>query len=167
MRYSLQIGAVLGLIPSLALAHTGQGEVNSLAAGLLHPLTGADHLLAMPAFVASMLAGGLLGLGGAALPMIEVMIAASVLVLSALVALWLRLPLLAALPIVVAFGLAHGMAHGAEAPGANFAAYALGFTGATMALHAVGMGLGRRLPQRWVQDVGAIAAAAGLGLIVG
>ncbi|MCL5444434.1 HupE/UreJ family protein, partial [Lactobacillus johnsonii] len=75
------------------------------ASGLLHPLTGADHLLAMVAvgvwsalavgagggggvgvlrvplaFVALMLVGAVLGLAGLALPAVEPMIAASLLV---------------------------------------------------------------------------------------
>lgn len=40
--------AALALIAGPALAHPGHGGA-SLAAGLLHPLTGADHVLAMTA----------------------------------------------------------------------------------------------------------------------
>jgi urease accessory protein len=35
------------LIPSTAFAHTGHNMGSSFAAGFLHPLTGADHVLAM------------------------------------------------------------------------------------------------------------------------
>ena len=38
---------VLLLIPSLGLAHSGAGAQGSFAAGAAHPLSGADHVLAM------------------------------------------------------------------------------------------------------------------------
>ncbi|CDF86524.1 hypothetical secreted protein [Pseudomonas knackmussii B13] len=95
----------LFLTPAIAFAHPGHGD-NGLAAGVLHPLTGLDHLLAMFAvglwaaqqkgaarlalpctFVGTMLLGGLLGFDGVQLPFIETGIAASVLALGLCVAL--------------------------------------------------------------------------------
>ncbi|WP_273499967.1 HupE/UreJ family protein, partial [Paracoccus sphaerophysae] len=77
---------VAALTPAAALAHPGHGP-GGIAAGLAHPLGGADHLLAMislgllaaqrggratwalPAgFVGAMLAGGALGAAGVPLP---------------------------------------------------------------------------------------------------
>ena len=31
------------LAPTIALAHTGQGETSGLVHGFIHPLTGSDH----------------------------------------------------------------------------------------------------------------------------
>jgi urease accessory protein len=94
-------------------------------AGLLHPLTGADHLAAMVAvglwsalvarrawpdllwaplgFAALLLAGAVLGLAGVGMPAVEPMIAASLLVLGLLVATRVRLPGLAAAALVGVF----------------------------------------------------------------
>ncbi len=96
MRKLLALAALLA--PSAALAHTGIGAHGApFVSGLLHPLLGPDHLLAMVAvgiFAAmtggravvpirrassrAMLVGGFLGFGGAALPVIEPTILASV-----------------------------------------------------------------------------------------
>jgi urease accessory protein len=38
---------LLACLPLPALAHSGHPEAAGLVAGLLHPLTGADHLLAL------------------------------------------------------------------------------------------------------------------------
>ncbi|EOI1571815.1 HupE/UreJ family protein, partial [Pseudomonas aeruginosa] len=105
--------AALALLaaPALAFAHPGHGE-HGLVAGLAHPLTGLDHLLAMFAvglwaaqqqgaarlalpctFVGTMLVGGLLGFEGLQLPFMETGIAASVLALGLCVALAVRPPL--------------------------------------------------------------------------
>ncbi|MFL5291384.1 MAG: HupE/UreJ family protein, partial [Myxococcales bacterium] len=39
--------AAAALAPLPALAHPGHAEALGFTAGLLHPLTGADHMLAM------------------------------------------------------------------------------------------------------------------------
>lgn len=89
MRNILMIAATF-FVPGAALAHTGHDEVSGFASGILHPITGADHLLAMLAvgliaalcggrmlmamplaFVGAMLAGAGLGLGGMALPGVD------------------------------------------------------------------------------------------------
>lgn len=96
---------VLTLFPALlaagpAFAHLDPGAHGSFAAGLSHPVLGADHILAMVAvglwaaslggrafaalpvgFVGAMTLGFLVSLGGLALPMVEPMILVSVLVL--------------------------------------------------------------------------------------
>ncbi len=92
---ALTLGASIAFAHPGHPGHTAEG---SLLAGFLHPLTGADHLLAMVAvgvwsalasrsvrdalwapiaFVSLMVIGALLGAGGVALPMAEPMIAAS------------------------------------------------------------------------------------------
>ncbi|WP_088282578.1 HupE/UreJ family protein [Ideonella sp. A 288] len=66
----------LPLLPSLAVAHVGAGSTMDFAAGLAHPLYGADHLLAMVAVGAwlaarsvrfARVAGGVIAVAGAML----------------------------------------------------------------------------------------------------
>lgn len=168
-----------------AHAHTFGAAGAGLADGLAHPLTGLDHLLAMLAvglwagqsggrarwalpavFVAAMVAAGGLAMAGLALPMVEPMIAASVLVLGLLVLAAWRLPLAAGIGLVAAFAAFHGHAHGAELPEAAMPGlYALGFAAATVALHGVGLGLSLGLRNAVLtRALGAGIAAAGLGL---
>ena len=132
--------------------------------GLLHPLTGMDHLAAMLAvgfwsaltarrvwttplaFAAMLLLGALLGLNGIELPAVEPMIAASLLVLGLLVALRTRLPAVLAATLVGVFAIFHGMAHGTELHGAaSFWAPLLGMLISTLCLHVAGLGLGLAL----------------------
>lgn len=142
-----------------AAAHTLGAHGAGLASGLSHPVGGLDHLLAMvtvglwaaqhggramvavpAAFMGSMVLGGALGMAGVGLPGVELAILASVMVLGAVVALKLRLPVGAGMAIVGAFAVFHGHAHGAEMPdAASPALYAVGFLLATGVLHAVGV----------------------------
>lgn len=184
---------VLGLLlaPVAAHAHTGAGSTHGFLPGVEHPLFGLDHLLAMVAiglwaaqiggralwavpatFVGVMALGGALGMAGVAVPFIEPGILTSVLLLGLLIAFAVRLPLGAALPLVAAFAVFHGAAHGAEMPaGASGLAYASGFLLATAALHAAGIGLGigiqRVTAAPLIRGAGAAIALAGLYLAVG
>lgn len=171
------------IAPSVALAHPGHGY--GFEAGFLHPFTGTDHLLAMigvglwaailggrarwalPAGFLSMMAlGGALamnlGLGGAA-QAVEPAILASVILLGAVVALALRAPLAAALPLVALFGLAHGAAHGTEMVG-NGLAFGAAMLTATALLHAAGLALGLALNGKLARALGGATAIAGLAL---
>jgi len=152
---------VIALVPSLALAHPGE-HAHSLLAGLAHPVTGLDHILAMLAvgvwaaqkggralwawplcFIGFMLLGGVLGMQGIAFPLVEPAIAASVLVLGLLIASMTVLPLGAGALLVAAFALFHGNAHGLEAPATGEGLlYALGFVFATAMLHGLGVATG-------------------------
>ncbi len=152
---------LFALVPAVAYAHTGSGAGAGFAHGFAHPLLGADHLLAMiavglwaaqsrgraawampAAFVGFMVAGFALGLGGVAVPAVELGIALSVLVLGAVVAAAIRVPLAAAACVVGVFALFHGHAHGAEIPAGVLAAtYGAGFAVATALLHATGVAL--------------------------
>jgi urease accessory protein len=178
--------AVVGLLlASGADAHVFGEHAGGFAAGAAHPFTGLDHLLAMIAigmwsaqgdarsawavavsFVAAMAAGSALALGGFALPHVEAGIAASVLVLGLIVALAVRLPLLAGVALSGAFALFHGYAHGAELPamGSPFA-YAVGFLLATAALIATGYAVGRTLNARLLRLAGLCVAAAGAAFL--
>ncbi|MYN14857.1 urease accessory protein UreJ [Pusillimonas sp. TS35] len=162
-------GSVLLALSGAALAHPGHAghETNMLAEGLIHPLTGADHLLAMVAvglwsalahgaarqalyapfvFLALLLAGALLGIAGVTLPAVEPMIMASLLVLGLMVAVRLRVPAWISMGIISFFALFHGLAHGAELPAGGAAvAYITGFMLSTLALHVAGLFAGFRL----------------------
>ena len=124
------------------------------------------------AFVAAMLAGGGLGMAGVALPFVEPGILASTIVLSALVAFAVNVPLRADAALIALFGLVHGHAHGAEIPDLGLPlAYALGFALATAILHLVGLGVGwgamqARLPMA-VRATGALACLSGVALMLG
>ncbi|MES2878077.1 MAG: HupE/UreJ family protein [Pseudomonadota bacterium] len=154
--------------------------------GLLHPLTGLDHLAAMLAvglwsaltarrlwtaplaFAAMLLAGALLGLSGVELPAVEPMIAASLLVLGLLVASRTRLPAGLAAALVGGFAVFHGVAHGTELAGASWAPLA-GLLITTVMLHGAGLGLGLVLRNRnpWsTRLAGAAVTLLGGGLLL-
>jgi urease accessory protein len=159
-RLALAAAAAVSATP--ALAHTGGHVFPSFMDGFLHPLGGADHVLAMvtvglfaamlggravwavPAtFVAMMLVGGALGLTGVELLAVESGIALSIVALGSLVALGRSWPVGAAMALVGAFAIFHGYAHGAEiAEGAGAVSYSLGFSLATATLHGAGIAFG-------------------------
>ncbi len=180
--------AALTLAANAALAHTGAEHALSFASGFKHPFTGLDHMLAMvtvglwaglnggralwawpAAFVGVMVLGGLLGMSGFAVPMVEAGILASVVVLGLLVLAATQLPVAAGAALVAVFALLHGHAHGAELPGeAAAASYAAGFAIATAILHAIGIGVSRLASNAngrlAVRGAGALVAAAGVAL---
>jgi urease accessory protein len=180
--------AVLSLAPTLAHAHTGGGDAHGLVHGFQHPLFGLDHLLAMVAiglwaaqlggralwavpatFVSVMAVGGMLGIAGVPVPMVEPGIATSVLLLGLLIALSVRMPLAFSIPLVSVFAIFHGYAHGAEMPAdASGVAYAAGFLVATAALHcggiALGMAIQRLSKASTLRIAGAAIAVAGAAL---
>ena len=74
----------------------------------------------------------------------EAGVAASVLALGLLIASAARLPTAVGVALVSAFAVFHGHLHGVEMlQAAQPAAYGLGFVFATVALHAIGIALGR------------------------
>ncbi|MDB5744273.1 MAG: HupE/UreJ protein [Polaromonas sp.] len=175
-------------ISTCAAAHIGtdsgvRADIG-LADGLLHPLTGLDHLAAMLAvgfwsaltarrlwvaplaFAAMLMVGALLGLAGIAPPAVEPMVAASLLVLGLGVALRTRLPAALAAAMAGLFAVFHGVAHGTELAGAaNLWEPLLGMLLATALLHATGLVLGLALHRRsaWVPRLAGVGVAA-LGL---
>jgi len=158
---SLAVAAILGPT-TRALAHTGAGMAIGLQSGLLHPVTGLDHLVAMVAvglwgaqlgspaiwmlpitFPLVMALGGLLGIAGVPLPFAEAAVALSGIALGVLVAFRARPPLAVAVLLVGAFAIFHGYAHGRELPqAADPLAYAAGFVVATGLLHLCGILIG-------------------------
>jgi urease accessory protein len=166
-----------------ALAHDGHGP-HGFAAGLVHPATGIDHLLAIiavgwwsaatqgprwwlvpSAFAASMLAGALLGLAGLSPPATEFLIALSVIASGALLLGRARVATSTALALAAGFALLHGLAHGSEAPRGDAPGWLAGMVVATLALHLVGATAAplARHRARWLAPLaGATTVATGV-----
>lgn len=177
------LGAVL--VPVSAMAHPGHilpGE-SPFVAGLIHPLTGADHIAAMLmvglgtrlfvrkdgwfvplAFIAGLVMGfATCGLVTAA--MAEAGILVSLVGLGLAVALRITSPMPVALGAVALFGYAHGAAHGLEMPsGVMPLVFAAGFVAASAALHFGGYALARLLPMPALRLIGLGGAGLGLAL---
>ncbi|MGO4386995.1 HupE/UreJ family protein [Microvirga sp. 2YAF29] len=169
-----------------ALAHTGLHEVGGIASGFTHPFGGLDHVLAMvsvglfaamlggravwavPAsFILMMLMGGVLGMTGIVIPNFETGVAASVIVLGAVIAWGRSWPLIAAMMLVGVFAVFHGYAHGSEMPaGSEAFSYCVGFALGSLILHISGLaaGFSLLLQVRLARLSG--AAITGLGLWV-
>lgn len=146
-------------------AHMVTTETMGLISGVMHPLTGADHVLvAVAAGIWAAVSGGsharsiivaflgMLGLGaiagftGLSLALVEPVIALSVLAMGALIALRVSLPRMAAPAVAGGFALFHGYAHAAGLPViAGSAWYLLGVLMATSLLLGSGVALGRWL----------------------
>jgi urease accessory protein len=185
-RTGLLSGAALvsALSPALALAHPGHGAQMGFVSGVMHPLTGVDHLTAMLAlgmwastlnkaarwaapfgFVLMMLVGGVLGLSGAALPGIEVGIAASVCALGVLLLARVQATAVVAALLAGVFAVFHGYAHGAEAQDAHVASYLGGFALSTLALHLTGLWCADRMRASMLRMTGAAIALGGVVLL--
>lgn len=174
------------LAPIAAQAHPGHSASSGWEQGMLHPLTGLDHLLAILAvglwaaraggrsrawlplgFLGLMAGGAWVGQTGVALPGVESIVLASVFVLGLCVATVRRMPAGIATAMVALFAMAHGYAHGAEmAAGVNPVVYAAGFLTATAAVLAMGLGAGvwalGSQREAWMRWAGAGIAAGGL-----
>lgn len=179
---------IAALAPALAWGHPGHGlggatAGDGLTAGLLHPLTGIDHLVALllvglcgglvkrapawllpSAFLAAMASGFATGAGAHA-GLAEPVIAASLVALGLVASLRVRTGAGLGLMAAVAFGYAHGLAHGIEAPaGALPAMFAAGFLTTSATITAAGAWLARRLPLPLLRTAGGLAA--GLGMVL-
>jgi len=164
MNQRLLTGSMLALFAPLAVAHPGQGMPAGLVSGVVHPLTGVDHLLVMlmaglfigrlagnraglwlagfvTAFVLAMLAGSQ-GAGAVAAG-VELLLAGSV-VFAGLA--WLMItPGRHTLLLVAGLAVAglHGYVHGLEIPLAARAAWMAGVTTAMLAVTGGAVLLGR------------------------
>jgi urease accessory protein len=174
------------------LAHIGLGT-NGFWTGLLHPLTGVDHLLAMlafgilaavvadrriawvtpGAFVGGMVIGGVLGIAGVGSGSVETAIAVSIAVPGALIAATLvpSFRLSVWVPaIALAVGAIHGIAHGSEVPGsAHPALYVAGFVAATICLHLSGVFVGTTVGRNAAVRAGiaGFLSIAGVAILAG
>lgn len=182
---------ILLLLATPVFAHEATGAIDGFASGLLHPVLGLDHVVAMVAvglwgaflgspalwilpvvFPLVMAIGGALGVVGIELPAVETGIALSAVVLGAMVAFAARPPIWVAAIIVGIFAIFHGHAHGTELPtAASPLTYSLGFVIATGLLHLCGIAFG--LLANWpagrtaVRVGGGAIALAGVGFLSG
>lgn len=159
----LVLGALISLVPTTVHAHDGSNvPIGGFLAGLVHPVLGYDHFLAMlcvgilsaqiggkaiwtvPAtFVGVMAIGGALGLIGSGFQYVELGIAFSLIILGIVIAAERRLAVGVAMTAVGIFATFHGYAHGSEVPKtAQPFLYALGFLTGTALIHILGVVLG-------------------------
>jgi len=157
------LAILFSLIPTLAYAHDGsQVPFGGFLAGLVHPVLGYDHLLAMlsvgiisaqigggaiwtvPAtFVGVMAIGGMIGFTVLGFSFTELGIALSLILLGAVIALERRLSIKIAMLTVGIFAIFHGYAHGSEVPTTSEPwLYALGFLTGTALIHIAGVVIG-------------------------
>jgi len=172
--------------PAEVLAHVETSGTGGFITGVLHPVSGLDHVLAMVAvglwgaqlgapaiwvlpiaFPMMMATGGMLGLMGLRLPGVEYAIAASAILLGAVVMFSARPPLALASVLVAFFAIFHGHAHGTElAPGQSSLLYSIGFVITTGGLHATGIAIGTVHRWGWgqklVRAAGVLVAAGGV-----
>lgn len=153
------------LSPTTCGAHSMQSAAGFVS-GLLHPVFGVDHFLAMlsvgiisaqlggknifrvPAlFVIMMIIGASIGLLGFSIANLEAGIALSVILLSmAIVLIKGSSYLLPIMACVGFFGFLHGYSHGLEMPKASDPVfYAGGFVISTVAIHLTGVAIGHYL----------------------
>lgn len=181
------------LLPQEALAH-GTGHTSGFKSGLMHPVLGLDHLLAMisvgivsaqiggraiwtvPAsFVVVMALGGFAGMQsydfldiGTIIVLVEQGIILSVIALGLAIALDKSIPVILAMIACGFFGFFHGFAHGIEIPDVVFSLpYIGGFMISTAGLHLVGVGIGeaaKKLPNGVTVLRYAGAVILGIGL---
>ncbi|HEV7328127.1 MAG TPA: HupE/UreJ family protein [Bosea sp. (in: a-proteobacteria)] len=184
------LAMLLALASTPVFAHAGAGPVDGFMSGLMHPLTGLDHVLAMvavglwaglvggkarisypAAFVGAMALAGVWGMSGGELAGAETGIAFSVIILGAAVALKASPPLASGMLACGILAIFHGFAHGAELPkNASGLAYAAGFILATAALQLVGIVLAGVLAVRAplvARVAGGGIALSGVALLAG
>ncbi len=194
MKHGFLAAASVALLASPAAAHHPMGGAapstlfEGLASGLAHPIIGVDHLafvvlvglaaaasqrlLAGPAaFILATLAGTFLQLAGATLPLAEIVISGSVVILGVLLSLGRRVAGPSALAGFAFAGLFHGWAYGEAVIGSEsmpIIAYLIGF-GLIQFVIAAGVA---RLAQTmaasqiegWMKARIAAAVCAGVGL---
>jgi urease accessory protein len=132
MRINKWLIAALFLISPSLYAHTGGHIEHSLLSGLLHPLTGIDHLLVLlavgliaakqggiafpAAFFGLMASGALLNAAGVQIPFVESLIALSVVAFGLLVNIRQKQRSNLIFLGASSFAVFHGYAHAAEIP---------------------------------------------------
>ena len=158
------------LIAPLACWAHMTGQPHSIASGLLHPVTGIDHLLALLAVgwiafrpqapregiqltiavLGSMLAGAALGMTGLSSHMIEYVLCISLILSGVMIVTPAKRPYTALLLGVA--GLCHGFAHGCESPaGASGALFLAGMVASSSVLLLAGLHAHRRIEESGVR----------------
>lgn len=179
------LAAVAALSVSTAFAHPDHDVPSGAIAGLMHPLTGIDHLIALAAvgalfalmpsrarwsgvaaLMTALAAGAVVGLAGIKLPGSEWMIALSVLVAGVMLVKSGGTHPALVIGGAALFALFHGYAHGVETTGAA-TAFVAAFLLSSLAIVLVAMFAARVLVERRALRVatGAGTGAAGLALL--
>ncbi len=194
LQKSLLLPLFMLVFSGVASAH-GTHDIGGLSGGfvngLIHPLLGVDHVVAMfavglwgaflgqPAiwvlpvvFPLVMAFGGALAIAGIYIPGIETGIALSAVVIGAMVTMVARPPLWIAAIIVGGFAIFHGYAHGSELSSSDSAlSFSIGFVLSTGLLHILGIVFG--FVDRWtwgksaIRVSGAGVCLTGLGYLSG
>ena len=144
----------------------GHGSHGSgIMAGVTHPIFGIDHLLAIFAmalyaktnyrdnawyiafsFVGAMVVGGLIGIKASPFPLEETVIKGSVILYGLLLALRVKIPMMAYVVVGLVIGLFHGHAHGVEMPDSTETyKYVPGFAIGAIIVSAFGEFVGRHM----------------------
>ena len=133
-----------------------------LTMGLLHPLSGIDHMLAILIcgiwiaqiggrmlwrgpliFVAMLTFGGLMALAGLGLPLVETGLAVSIIFLGFMVLNVARIPSIVGWVLVSTIAIVHGYAHLTElSHTASVTPFLLGFSMTSLIMLLIGIGLG-------------------------
>lgn len=190
MNRILPLALLLAATPALA-HHPLGGEApqtvwHGVLSGLAHPIIGLDHfafivlagiaaalagrgLIGAGVFVAATVGGTFVQLAGVALPLAEIVIAGSVLVLGALLLIGRRLTGTVSLAGFAVAGLFHGWAYGEAVIGSGMTAIVAYLVGFGLVQFAVAAGVARMTawamarPEGAVQARLAAAVCAGIG----
>lgn len=167
-------GLALSLFSPALWAHSGHDHSHFIS-GLLHPLTGLDHLAmllgigALGAWQAKqqrtqlyigslgiLFAGALLGMMSGFAMGIEAMILASLFLIAVALFFAVRglLPMIAALALV----MFHGWAHGLEMPAAGIMTFMPGMLMMAALIMATGFALGKTVQPKWLGAGSGVAA---------
>lgn len=174
------------LMPVSAFAHA-KGVVSGFSEGLMHPVSGSDHLLAMVSvgiisaqmggravwsvpsiFVAFMAIGGILGLYNINFIAVESGISASVILLGFMIIFDSKTLKYLAHLLIAFFASFHGDAHGLEMPDlATSGLYMFGFLLTTIILHITGLGIGfaalkSKHSKKILKAIGAVVVVLGI-----
>ena len=172
------------LLPAAAIAHPGHDGGVDFAGGRLHPRSGVDHVLMVAAIglwaarcparqqvaIASCLgmfvAAGALAPIAASGPLLESMLALTVIGSGLLLAVAARLPVWATGLVAAAFAAIHGLAHGSEGIDPT-PMYVPGLAVATAGLALLTARLAARFCSRqyWTRAIGMVSAAAGVAML--
>lgn len=146
------------MLPLVAQAHPGHEAHAGLMQGLLHPLSGWDHLTVLLSLgvltagrgmrlaaacgvllTTALIGGAVLGVALPGLAFVEPAILATVAASLMLLAFRRQVSRGALLGLCLGFMFAHGIAHGQEAPSGDVAAYFTGFAITGVALYGAGL----------------------------
>ncbi len=173
---------VLGVVlSSAAWGHGVHATESGLISGLLHPMTGIDHVLAAVGMglwislqrftrASVLLYTGSLLLGVAIAWLLRGMItdfewilATTLILIGVLLAKPLRVPQPLAASVIITLFCSHFYAHLGEMPAsADAPEYIYGFFAGTFLLTLISAVIGRRLSPIWLRIAGAAIAAAGV-----